>query len=180
MTIQSMPLKAIDIARFSGAELVGNPEAVILRGRADSRLCRHGDLYVALPGERTDGNRFVQDAWKAGAEVALVSSLVSQPVPPSGKALIAVPDVLDSLQRLAAEIRLSSGNLTVVGITGSNGKTTTKEILAAILRARLGSDVLVSEGNYNSDIGLPLSLLELRSHHRFAVLEMGKWPGWRR
>jgi len=161
------------LADLTGGRLTGNPDAPILRGRADSRLCIPGDLYVALPGERTDGSLYVLAAWKAGADVALADERKDLPHPPEGKALVAVPDPLAALHELARFKRRESPDLQVVGITGSNGKTTTKEILASILVDWKKDSVLVTEGNYNSDIGLALTLLDLRPRHEIAVLEMG-------
>lgn len=164
---------AAGIAAIVGGKLTGNPDAVIVGGRADSRICREGDLYVALPGEKTDGILFVANAWETGAVAALVDASGNVPEPPEGKALISVSDPLAALQKLARHLRGEVADLRVVGITGSNGKTTTKEILAAILREWKGNAVLSTEGNYNSDIGLPLTLLGLNPSHEIAVLEMG-------
>ncbi len=166
-------MNAAAAARIAGGRLLGNPEAEILRGRADSRLCRQGDLYVALPGERTDGSLYSVPAWKSGAEVVLADERKNIPDPPEGKALITVSDPLAALQELGRRRRMESKDLRVIGITGSNGKTTTKEILASILVDWRGDSVLVTEGNYNSEIGLALTLLDLRPRHNLAVLEMG-------
>ncbi len=166
-------MTAARVAAITGGHLTGNPDAEIFRGRADSRLCRSGDLYVALQGERTDGNLFVLPAWASGADVALADEQKTQPPPPSGKALVSVSNPLGALQELARQRRLEFPELQVIGITGSNGKTTTKEILAAILADWKKDSVLVTEGNYNSDIGLALTLLNLRPGHELAVLELG-------
>jgi len=166
-------LKADGIAKITNGLLVGNSDAEVFRGRADSRLCRTGDLFVALEGERDDGNLYIESAWELGAEVALADESKSLPMPPDSKALIMVSDPLHSLQCLASYHRSKMSKLKVVGITGSNGKTTTKEILAAILLDWKGDSILVTEGNYNSDIGLPLTLLSLGTHHEISVLEMG-------
>jgi len=166
-------MNANSIAEIVDGRLVGNPDAEVLRGRVDSRLCRTGDLFVALEGERSDGNMYIKPAWGMGAEVALADEAKKLPEPPDSKALIMVGDPLHSLQCLASHHRRKTSSLRVVGITGSNGKTTTKEILAAILFDWKGDSILATEGNYNSDIGLPLTLLGLRKHHEIAVLEMG-------
>lgn len=166
-------MDAGSIAEITGGALIGNPDAEVIRGRADSRLCRAGDLFVALEGEQSDGNRYIEPAWEMGAEVALADEAKSPPMPPDSKALIMVRDPLHSLQCLASYLRSRMSKLKVVGITGSNGKTTTRGILAAILLDWKGDSILASEGNYNSDIGLPLTLLGLRHHHEIAVLEMG-------
>jgi UDP-N-acetylmuramoyl-tripeptide--D-alanyl-D-alanine ligase len=166
-------LDAGTIARIVGGQLSGDPRSTVVRARADSRLCRSGDLYVALPGERTDGSLFVESAWSAGSTVALADQSRRVPRPPKGKALVEVSDPLASLQHLAKKRREQAAGLKVVGITGSNGKTTTKDILAAILVDWKGEKVLATEGNYNSEIGLPLTMMDLRSRHELAVLEMG-------
>jgi UDP-N-acetylmuramoyl-tripeptide--D-alanyl-D-alanine ligase len=166
-------LDAGTIARIVGGRLSGNSRSAVVRARADSRLCRPGDLYVALPGERTDGSLFVESAWSAGSSVVLADQTRRVPRPPKGKALVEVSDPLASLQRLAKTRREQAAGLKVVGITGSNGKTTTKDILAAILVDWKGEKVLATEGNYNSEIGLPLTMIDLRARHELAVLEMG-------
>jgi UDP-N-acetylmuramoyl-tripeptide--D-alanyl-D-alanine ligase len=166
-------MNASSIAAVVNGRLAGSPDADIARGRADSRLCRKGDLYVALPGERTDGSLFVSQAWECGAEIALADEKKTLPRPPAGKALITVADPLSALQELSLAHRRGMSNLKVVGITGSNGKTTTKDILASILLDWRKDAVLITEGNYNSDIGLPLTILSLKKQHRIAVLEMG-------
>lgn len=137
----------------------------------DSRQVAHGDLFVALRGERHDGHAFVQQALGCGAVAAMVDdaeAAAGRDVP-----LILVDDTLQALGRLAAAWRRRF-TLPLVAVTGSNGKTTVKEMLAAILRAHVGDDaVLATSGNLNNAIGMPLMLLRLRSHHRYAVIEMG-------
>ncbi len=164
---------ALMLAELTGGLLQGSPEAPILRARADSRICRQGDLFVALPGEKLDGSQFIADAWNNGATVVLAKKGGKLPKPVPGKALVLVEDTHKALLRVATALRNAAPDLEVVGITGSNGKTTTKNILAAIMIACHGDKVLVSPGNYNSDIGLPLTLFDLRSRHRYAIIEMG-------
>jgi UDP-N-acetylmuramoyl-tripeptide--D-alanyl-D-alanine ligase len=135
----------------------------------DSRTVKHGELFVALRGGRFDGHDFVPDALRQGAWGALVE----RPAPGALDGLrnvITVDDTLIALQELS---RMHRGrfSLPVVGVTGSNGKTTTKEMLAAILRQR--GPVLKNEGNLNNHIGVPLTLFRLRAEHRAAVIEMG-------
>ncbi|MBC7236970.1 MAG: UDP-N-acetylmuramoyl-tripeptide--D-alanyl-D-alanine ligase, partial [Chloroflexi bacterium] len=151
----------------------------------DSRQAVPGSLFVALRGERTDGHRYVGQAFAQGAVAALVEhppeeavtiidtvrGLVPSEIHPP--LAIVVADSLQALQRLAATRREARPDLTVVGVTGSVGKTTTKEALAAVLAQR--AQTLKSAGNYNNEIGLPLTLLELQPVHRFAVLEMGMY-----
>jgi UDP-N-acetylmuramoyl-tripeptide--D-alanyl-D-alanine ligase len=136
----------------------------------DSRAVREGELFVALKGERFDAHDFVDASEKKGATASLVSRLV----PRAARPQIVVDDTRLALGRLAGYWRRKHA-LPVVALTGSNGKTTVKEMLASILAAHCGSReaVLATEGNLNNDIGMPLTLLGLREGHRFAVIEMG-------
>ena len=131
----------------------------------DTRAVQPGDLFVALKGERFDAHDFVAEAAAKGAVAALVARKLDVPI-----AQLVVPDTLLALQALAASWR-ADFDLPVVGVTGSNGKTTTKQLLAAIFAAR--GPVLATEGNLNNHIGVPLTLLKLRAEHRTAVVEMG-------
>ncbi len=138
----------------------------------DTRSIQPGDLFIALKGEHFDGARFVAQAAQAGAVAAIVNEdrVVENPPCP----LLRVPDTRIALGRLAAHWR-AQFDIPLVAITGSNGKTTVKEMLASILRTAGGSEesVLATQGNFNNDIGMPLTLLRLRETHRYAVIEMG-------
>ncbi|MFZ3322067.1 MAG: UDP-N-acetylmuramoyl-tripeptide--D-alanyl-D-alanine ligase [Usitatibacter sp.] len=137
----------------------------------DSRAVDAGDLFVALKGETFDGHEYIAEAIRRGAVAAIVSRRIdSQPAIPQ----VVVPDTRIALGRLAAHWR-GKFALPLAALTGSNGKTTVKEMLTSILAARCGSRdaVLATEGNLNNDIGMPLTLLKLRERHRFAVIEMG-------
>jgi UDP-N-acetylmuramoyl-tripeptide--D-alanyl-D-alanine ligase len=148
--------------RFSGAAV-------------DSRLVRPGDLFVALCGTQTDGHRFIPDAIAAGAS-AVLSARAYQPTDGAAIAQVNVDDPLDVLQNLARERLLHQDHLTVIGITGSSGKTSTKEAIAALL-ARLGP-THKTPASFNTETGLPLTVLGLEPEHRYAVLEMGaQWVG---
>jgi UDP-N-acetylmuramoyl-tripeptide--D-alanyl-D-alanine ligase len=149
----------------------------------DSREATAGSLFVALAGERVDGHDYVGAAFQAGAVAALVSRPVADVptvdlcqgrVPEDLVAPVAllVPDTLEALQTLAQARRAAQTDLRVIGVTGSVGKTTAKETLAAVLATRFAT--LKNPGNRNNEIGLPLTLLELESHER-AVLEMGMY-----
>lgn len=142
----------------------------VLRVSTDSRSIRPGDLFIALRGEKFDGGNYAAQALKQGA----VGVVLDPTQAPDIATAIRVDDTRLALGKLAAAWR-SRFSLPVVAITGSNGKTTVKEMLAAVLREEAGSEsaVLNTEGNLNNDIGLPLMLLRLRETHRFAVLEMG-------
>jgi UDP-N-acetylmuramoyl-tripeptide--D-alanyl-D-alanine ligase len=152
----------------------------------DSRQAGPGSLFVALPGEHTDGHAYVAHAFSRGAAAALVGRSVDAPgvlvdarqpaalppLPAGGPVCILVDDPLLALQRLAAAWR-ARFTLRVIGITGSVGKTTTKEITAAVLSQRFAT--LKNRGNLNNEIGLPLTVLELDEHHQRVVLEMGMY-----
>ncbi|MDZ4728709.1 MAG: UDP-N-acetylmuramoyl-tripeptide--D-alanyl-D-alanine ligase [Xanthomonadales bacterium] len=140
-------------------------EAIIESIVTDSRKVRYGSLFAALPGNVADGHDFVKAAVKTGAVAVLVQKPVEVNVPQ-----LLVDDVLLALGKIAAMWRQRL-NPKVIGITGSNGKTTIKEMLASILRQR--AEVLATEGNYNNELGVPLTLFRLEETHQFAVLEMG-------
>lgn len=134
----------------------------------DSRHIREGVLFFALKGDNFDGNDFALKALSDGAKYAVVS----RPKLAEDPRCILVEDTLVALQELARYHRDLMCHLSVVGITGTNGKTTTKELLAAILLHN-GTPTLFTEGNLNNHIGVPLTLLRLRPHHQVAVIEMG-------
>jgi len=133
----------------------------------DSRTLARGELFVAIAGPRFDGHDYLDDAARRGAAAALVHKEVAAP---EGLELVRVPDTTRALADLARHTRLAA-SIPVVGITGSTGKTTTREMTAAILETR--GPVLKTEGNLNNQYGLPLTLLRLRPEHTAAVLELG-------
>ena len=135
----------------------------------DSRRVQPGQLFVALPGEKFDGHDFLPQVAAQGAAAALVSHTVDTALP-----VVQVSDTRLAMGQLAAYWRQHLG-LPVIAVTGSNGKTTTKEMIAAIMQTHVGgaSQVLATAGNFNNDIGMPLTLLRLRDTHRCAVIEMG-------
>lgn len=134
----------------------------------DSRSLRRGDLFVAIRGARFDGHRFAADARERGAAGSLVGDAAALGTPPAPG--VVVDDPLRALQALARHVRRASG-ARVVAVTGSVGKTTTKELAATLLAARYR--VVRNRGNLNNHIGLPLSLLELRTRPEMAVMELG-------
>jgi len=196
-------LTLADVVEGVGGPRIEALESAPVREVAiDSRQALRGDLFVALRGERADGHDFVSHALGRGAIAALVdrrlelaggpahgwvdvSAAPATPSPLAAKLaggdglplLIRVDDTLKALQRLAAYWRRKIGGLApglrVIGITGSVGKTTTKEVVAQVLSMRYRT--LKSEGNYNNEIGVPLTLLRLRPEHERAVLEMGMY-----
>ena len=166
-------MSATDVAQATGGRLIrGDAAADIARVSIDSRSVQPGDLFVAIRGERFDGHRFVNDALKSGAVGAMVHQVPAAPEAGTGRPalLIEVEDTTLALQALARDIRRRSG-AKVVAITGSAGKTTTKEIAAEFLATRF--TVFRNKGNLNNHIGLPLSLLELRARPQIAVVELG-------
>ena len=142
-------------------------QKAVRRVWTDSRTCRSGDLFVALTGPRFDGHRFLGDARRKGAIAALVekgsSTLEGVPV-------VQVDDTLRAFQQLAAAHRRRF-SIPVVAVSGSNGKTTTKEMIGRVLSERFRT--LVTAGNYNNHIGVPQTLFQLTSRHEAAVIEMG-------
>ncbi len=169
-------MKMSQVAEALDARLYG--QDVMMTGVSkDTRDIHHGDLYVALVGEHFDGHEFVESASSAGAAGALVSELQS------GQQSLDLPqvkvnDTRLALGQLAAHWRQTWGcqNSTgkLIGITGSNGKTSVKEMCRKILSDYAGADaVLSTKGNLNNDIGLPMMLLELKPQHQYAVIEMG-------
>ena len=166
---------ADELAGATGGRLLARSDRPILGAAVDSREVGPGNLFVALPGERTDGHRFVGAALDMGATAVLVAE------PPDAwlvdgrdATVVIVPDPLRGLQAIAAEWRTRFDPL-VVGVTGSIAKTSTKEAVAAVLGAAMPT--LRNEGNLNNEIGLPLTVLRLRGEHRAAVLEMGMYVG---
>ena len=154
----------------------------------DSREAGPGDLFVAFVGENTDGHQYVAEAFKRGAVAALVErdvpievlkyDLRSGSTLPSFRSLslpvvLRVDQTLTALQQLAKWWRSRFKDLRVIGITGSVGKSSTKELIAAVLQQQF--TLLKSEGNYNNEIGLPLTLLQVEAKHQRAVLEMGMY-----
>ena len=149
------------------------PEAAFSGVSIDSRTVHEGDLFIAVRGERLDGHDFVQEALRKGAVAAVVEQrwLTEQSKRASrGEPYIQVQDTLKALQALARYHRRRLG-IPVIGVTGSNGKTTTKEMLASVLATNFR--VLKSEASFNNHIGVPLTLLRLRRAHEVAIIEMG-------
>lgn len=157
-----------EVAQKTGGEILQGSLSTLFRTfNIDSRLTQQGELFFALIAHR-NGHVYIPDAVQKGAAGAVISQKITPPN--SDVALIMVNDTLLALQKLAQKV-LSSHKARIVGITGSIGKTTTKEFAASLLSKNY--KVLKSEGNFNNNIGLPLSVLRLEDTHTIAVLEMG-------
>ncbi|BAL94291.1 UDP-N-acetylmuramoyl-tripeptide--D-alanyl-D-alanine ligase [Rubrivivax gelatinosus] len=150
-----------------GATLVGDGATKFSRVHSDTRTLRAGDLFVALRGERFDGHDFLASAREAGAVAAIAEHGLSDSMPG-----LLVPDALRALQQLAAGWR-ARFLLPLVAVTGSNGKTTVTQMVAAILRAAHGDAAFATRGNLNNHIGVPLTLLGLLPSHTAGVVELG-------
>lgn len=133
----------------------------------DSREVTENSLFLAIQGERLDGHEFIIDCFNKGVAACLASKVIA---PKKGSVLLLVPDVKKALLKLAAHYR-NKFDIPFIGITGSVGKTTTKDMVASVLGQKY--DVLWTQGNYNNDIGVPLTLFRLEDHHQIAVIEMG-------
>lgn len=166
--MDARPLKFI-AAACAGEFLQGMPDTLATRVCTDSRQARTGDVFIALRGERFDGHDFVNDVAAKGVVAVVVERerILSPQLP---AAVIAVHDTRRALLDLAAAYR-ADFNLPVVAVGGSNGKTTTKDLIASVLG--MGFSTLASEASFNNDIGVPLTLLRLESSHQLAVLELG-------
>lgn len=160
------------IATPVGGRLQGR-DAQFTGVSTDSRKVAPGELFVALHGDKFDGHDYVASCLQQGAAAVMVDHAMAAPSLPPDAPVLVVADTRLALGKLAAHWRLKF-NIPLAAITGSNGKTTVKEMLASILRSASSPDsVLATEGNLNNDIGLPLTLLKLRAQHQYAVIEMG-------
>ena len=174
-------LDADDLVAATDGRLLTRSARTVLGAAVDSREVIRDNLFVALPGERTDGHAFVADAIARGAAAILVSrsadgldGLDGRDFDAADVTVIRVADTLPAFQRIAAAWRTRFDPL-VVGVTGSIAKTSTKEAIATVLASELVT--LKNEGNKNNEIGLPLTVMRLRHDHQAAVLEMGMYVG---
>jgi len=151
-----------------------DPGLVFRAAHHDSRQIEPGDLFVAIQGAHVDGHRFIPAAIKAGALAVLCTTPVEDV--PLDFLQIVVPDVIVALQATARVRVRRQQDTTLLGITGSNGKTSTKDAVAAVLSRK--APTLKTQASYNNELGYPLTLLSLEPQHRYAVLEMGaQWVG---
>lgn len=161
------PLTLDTIARVTGGRLIGGNENTIITGVVrDNREVKEGNLFVCFPGERVDGHNFAPKAFEAGA----AACLAQRELPDAKGPYILVESTFQALKDLAKYYR-SLFTIPVIGVTGSVGKTTAKEMTAAALSAKL--NVLKTSANLNNEIGVPLTLLSMTEEHEAAVVEMG-------
>ena len=154
------------LAAWCGGEIhPDGADAAVTGTQIDSRLIRKGDLFVAIPGEKADGHDFISKAREAGAAAALVSRVVDDPLPQ-----ILVVDTVLAYGDIARAYREAAG-VDVVAITGSVGKTTTKEMIACVLAGKYR--VSKTQGNHNNNLGLPITIFEMPADTQEAVLELG-------
>jgi len=171
---QGPAFTADDLVRLTGGRLLVRSDRPIRGASVDSRLVVAGEVFVALPGERTDGHAFLTEAIARGAAALIVTRPAPDPTTLGDVTVIRVADPIAALGALAAGWRRRFAPL-VVGVTGSIAKTSTKEAVAAVLSTRFRT--LRNEGNQNNEIGLPLTLMQLGPEHQAAVLEMGMYVG---
>lgn len=157
-------MKASEIASVVQGTLHGDDVTVTQPAVINSSQATEGSIFLAIKGERVDGHDFVDDARAHGAVLTLATRSVAGPH-------ILVSDVIQALGKLAQHVRSNLLNLTVIGITGSQGKTTTKELLTSVLSA--SAPTVAPRGNFNNEIGAPLSLLHCTEETKFCIVEMG-------
>jgi UDP-N-acetylmuramoyl-tripeptide--D-alanyl-D-alanine ligase len=176
--VKDLLLSSRSIAHLVDAKLIGD-DLSVTDVQIDSRVCGTNSLFVPLKGERTDGHLFIENAVAAGSSLCFVhrdyylehEAFFAKSIAHHRVSFLVLDDPLSALQKLASAHLHNFPGLIVIGITGSSGKTTTKELLGSILSEY--EHTAVSPGNLNSEIGLPLSALRIREGHRYAVFEMG-------
>ena len=166
-------MKIKDILKVTNGEmLVGNEELTCENFSKDTRTIQKGDIYIGLKGENFDGNQFWKQALESGAEAVIVQDVKISPIEMekySNKTIVKVEDTLKALYEIA-KYKRSLYDIPVVAITGSVGKTSTKDIIASVVATKYKT--LKTQGNNNNNIGLPLTILKLRDHEAL-VIEMG-------
>lgn len=162
-------IKVNEIIQELGATLYGNEDAIFDSVIIDSRLSRENALFIGIKGENFDGSQMYEDAFSRGASVAIVENIDVREVPP-GKAVLKVSSTHRAILDLAYYYRRSLP-VKIIGITGSTGKTSTKDILHGMLKETF--KVFKTAGNFNNELGLPLMIFSLDESYDYAILEMG-------
>lgn len=168
--MSSMNWKLADIAAVLATKVMGDADIRVERIITDSRQASAGDLFVALVGERVNGHDFIDAVIQQGTVALLLTQAPKQPL---SVPYLLVENAVVAMQQLAAAWRRQHQPDPVVLITGSNGKTSVKEMIRAGLSARDGTNVLATQGNLNNHLGVPMTLLSLRDEHASAVIEVG-------
>lgn len=166
MNITLRDIKQIANVEIVNSNLIGRITGVLI----DSRKINQGELFFAIKGENFDGHDYVDEVISKGASAVVIQKNQMQRFAEKNYPMILVDDTIQALGELARIYR-NKFDVKVIGLTGSNGKTTTKEMIAKVLESKY--DVLKTEGNLNNNIGLPLNLFRLKKNHKIAVLEMG-------
>jgi UDP-N-acetylmuramoyl-tripeptide--D-alanyl-D-alanine ligase len=175
-TLKPEPWRTVDLLTATGGELIsGEPSTAFSGIGIDSRRIQPGEIFVAIKGETHDGHGFVREILDRGGRGVVVErvradDLIDSQYRHQGVVAITVDDTTRALGQMAAH-RRNICESRIVGITGSNGKTSTREMTAAVIRQR--HQTLTPQGNFNNEIGLPLTLLQLNPSHRWAVMELG-------
>ena len=165
----SLPISVAQLyAWLPQSKLVGLADHQVSRLHTDTRSLRPGDMFVALKGEHFDGHDFLSSLVGQGVHAAIATHGLQA----AGLTGLEVSDTREALGRIAQAWR-KQFSLPLIAVTGSNGKTTVTQMIASILKTWHGEDALATQGNFNNDIGVPLTLLRLQSHHRSAVVELG-------
>ena len=158
-------LSAREISLIVSGSLHGDENIMVTHAPVfDSRRAKVGSLFLALVGETADGHNFCADAYANGAVLALTTKVVDQPC-------VVVSDVMQAVADLAKFARVQLENLTVIGITGSQGKTTTKDLLNYILSSV--GETVAPVGSFNNELGVPLTILECNEQTKYCIVEMG-------
>jgi UDP-N-acetylmuramoyl-tripeptide--D-alanyl-D-alanine ligase len=158
-------LSAREISLIVNGSLHGDENIMVTQAPVfDSRQAKAGSLFLALIGENTDGHNFCADAFSNGAVLALTTQVIEQPC-------VVVSDVLQAVADLAKFVRVQLADLTVIGITGSQGKTTTKDLLNYILSS--AGETVAPKGSFNNELGVPLTILECNEQTKYCIVEMG-------
>ncbi len=164
-------IKVKDVIKICNAKLVcGNEEETLINFKKDTREIKEGDIYVGIKGEKFDGNTFFKVAFENGAKACILQGIDEKELKNyQDKTILIVEDTIEALQKIA-EYKRKKYDIPVIGVTGSVGKTSTKDILASVMSEKYNT--LKTEGNYNNHIGVPLTILGLKNHEA-AVIEMG-------
>ena len=173
MSADNIQVSLCQVAEWvAHATVVGSAQTLCNRVHTDTRSLQPGDLFVAIKGDSFDGNTLLHEAAGKGAQAVMCHSGLSADLYPAGVPRIEVPNTTVALGQMAAGWRIQF-DMPLIAVTGSNGKTTVTQMLASILNVHARGNALATQGNFNNDIGVPLTLLRMRDAHQIAVVELG-------